>query len=245
MLRKIKSKIREQLGITQILNNQDFISKQNAELLKANIFNSSITDCEWLKYKSFSPGSWAVDYAFLYTLFNILNVMHPKSILEFGLGQSSKLIHQYANFYEDVNAITCEHDSKWVAFFERITNLNYPINIKPMELANVTYQGEATLSYKDLIREFGTKQYDLIVVDGPFGSERYSRSQVLELAQTNLADTFCIMIDDYDREGEKETVRELMSILDRKNVGYLYTTYYGSKQHFLLCSENLKFLTSM
>jgi len=39
------------------------------------IFNNTIIDCEWLKYKNFSPGSWACDYAYLYTLFRVLNDM--------------------------------------------------------------------------------------------------------------------------------------------------------------------------
>ena len=247
MLHKFKHYIGKQLGITLILEKLDSLSKQNKELLKSSIFNDSIVDSKWLKYKSFSPGEWAVDYAFLYTLYRVLNDMHPKSIIEFGLGQSSKLIHQYAHFYENenANAITYEHDPNWIEFFKFNTDSNYSINVKIIELANVTYKGEATLSYKNIIQEFGTKQYDLIVVDGPFGSNRYSRSQVLALAQTNLADTFCIMIDDYNREGEKETVRELMNILDKKNIKYLSVTYNGSKQHFLLCSENLRFLTSM
>ena len=70
------------------------------ELLKAEVFNSTIADSEWLRYKSFSPGRWAVDYALLYTLYRTLTAMKPTKIIEFGLGQSSKMIHQYAIFYQ-------------------------------------------------------------------------------------------------------------------------------------------------
>ena len=245
MLKKIKSKIRKHLGITQILENQEQLLIQNKELLNSTVFNSSIFDCDWLKYKCFSPRGWAVDYGFLYTLFRVLNEMRPKSIIEFGLGQSSKLIYQYVNFFKETNAITYEHDLNWIEFFKSSIGSNYPINIKQVELTNIIYKGETTLSYKNIIQEFGIQKYDLIVVDGPFGSDRYSRSQVLELSQENLADIFCIIIDDYDRKGEKETVQELMSILNKKNIKYLFTIYTGIKQHLLLCSENLKFLTSL
>jgi len=252
MLKKIKRYIRKQLRITQILENQEQIKKQldlllmqNEELLKSSVFNNSIIDSKWLKHKSFSPGGWAVDYTFLYTLYRVLTGMRPKSILEFGLGQSSKLIHQYAHFYEDVDAVTYEHDPKWIEFFKCNTDSDYNFSIKLIELENITYKGVETLSYKDIDKEYQDRQYDLVVVDAPFGSNRYSRPQILELAKTNLADSFCIIIDDYNREGEKETGRELMNILDEKNINYLSVVYGGSKQHFLMCSENLGFLTTL
>jgi 16S rRNA G966 N2-methylase RsmD len=245
MLRKLKQTILKQLGIAEILENQQQTMPLTLEVLKAFVFNSTIADSEWLKYKSFSPGGWAVDYAFLYTLYRVLNEMRPKSVLEFGLGQSSKLIHQYALFYQNVQAITCEHDPEWITFFKNSINSMYRINIKEMELDEVSYKNEKTLSYKDIERTFEGQQFDLIVADAPFGSKRYSRSQILSLAKTNLTDPFCIIIDDYGRKGEQETVNELMRLLNEMQVQYKTAVYSGSKQHFLLCSESLKFLTSM
>ncbi len=252
MLRKIKRLIRKQLGISQLIENQNQIkeelnslSRKEDELLKAIIFNNTIADSKWLKFKSFSPGGWAVDYAFLYTLYRVLNDIHPVSILEFGLGQSSKLIHQYTNFYEEVNAITCEHDSEWINFFKNHMDGDYKINIKKVELKEVEYNTKKTLSYKNIATEFHNEKFDLIVVDAPFGSVRYSRSQILAFAKNKLTDSFCIIIDDYEREGEKETVNELMNILDGKGIKYSKTIYSGSKQHFLICNEKLRFLTSM
>ena len=77
----------------------------------------AIEDCERLKYKSFVPGEWAMDNSALYTLFIIINNMRPKSILEFGLGKSLFMIHQYDEFYEDVKQLTVEHDNEWIYFF--------------------------------------------------------------------------------------------------------------------------------
>ena len=123
-IEKILTAIRKIFGTNKLKNNQQIIISQQSkmidmqnEILKSQIFNSTIIDSEWLKYRSFSPGGWAVDYGFLYTLYRVLNDMKPKNILEFGLGQSSKMIHQYANFYQNANAITCEHDSEWINFF--------------------------------------------------------------------------------------------------------------------------------
>ncbi len=252
MIRKIKRFIRKQLGINQLIENQkqikkelDSLSRKEDELLKALIFNNTIADSKWLKFKSFSPGGWAVDYAFLFTLYRVLNDTHPVSILEFGLGQSSKLIHQYANFYEDVNAITYEHDSEWINFFMNHVDGDYNINSKLIELHEVEYNTQKSLSYKNIENEFKNKRFNLIVIDAPFGSERYSRSQILNLANNNLENSFCIIIDDYEREGEQETANELMNILESKGIRYSKTIYGGSKQHFLICDEKLFFLTSM
>jgi hypothetical protein len=252
MLRKTKKIILKQLGINQLIENQiyikkslDSLSQKEDELLKAFIFNNTIADSIWLKHKSFSPGGWAVDYSFLYTLYRVLNDVSPKSILEFGLGQSSKLIHQYAHFYDDVNALTCEHDPEWISFFKNSINEDYDFVIWNVELEEILYKGEKTLTYKGLNSIFNGKKYDLIVVDAPFGSPRYSRSQILYLAKNNLSDSFCIIIDDFERVGEQETAKELTCILDEKNIRYSSALYRGSKQHFLICSETLKFLTSM
>ena len=97
------------MHITEILENQKRIMNLQKENLYAQCFNNSIQDSEWLKYRSFSPGGWAVDYGFLYVLYKILNYMRPSNVIEFGLGQSSKMIHQYASYYQK-DAVTIEHD---------------------------------------------------------------------------------------------------------------------------------------
>lgn len=252
MLKKIKRFINKQIGINRLIENQNqlikelnLLSHKEDELLRAFNFNNTIVNSKWLKFKSFSPGGWAVDYAFLYTLYRVLNDIHPKSILEFGLGQSSKIIHQYANFYNDVKAITCEHDLEWINFFKKSKEGDYDITIQNVELEEIYYKGERTLTIKNISSLFKDEIFDLIVVDAPFGSLRYSRSQVLELAKNNLSDNFCIIIDDYDRFGEQETIKELLNILDCEGKKYTNAIYSGIKQHFLICDEKSKFLTSI
>ena len=82
------------------------------EIDKALHFNSAITDSVWLREKGFTPGGCAADYGALLSIFKVLNIMHPEKTLEFGLGQSSKLIHQYAKHF-DKFAVTVESDPVW------------------------------------------------------------------------------------------------------------------------------------
>lgn len=222
----------------------DIIISQQHEILMAHKYHDTVADYEWLKYKGISPGGWAVDYAFCYTLARTLNAMHPKNILECGLGQSSRILHQYATFYGGY-AVTCEHNVEWIDFFKKETGDKYPINIQKVELKEVEYNGVRTLTYKDVPELFHDNTFDLILIDGPFGSEHYSRSQVIDLCKNNLKERFCIIMDDTERIGEKETIEEIKKALSLKNIGFTEKTYSSIKSHTLLCSKDLTFLTSL
>ncbi|MBR4213922.1 MAG: hypothetical protein IKR94_01210, partial [Bacteroidales bacterium] len=170
------------MGINRLLFRQDQQQFQldkmqgiQNDIYMAMKFNDTIRECPWLQHKSFSPGGWAVDYGCLYTLYRVLNDIHPKNILEFGLGQSSKLIHQYANYYKDANALTYEHDSEWIEFFNKGKTGDYNVNIYKTELEEVEYHGIKTLSYKNNCDELKGQKFDMIMIDAPFGSEHYSR----------------------------------------------------------------------
>jgi hypothetical protein len=143
MKRRIIKFVRKLVGTDGLIKNMQTI-------MNAQFFRGIIEDCEWLDYKSFAPGGWAMDNAALYTLFRILNDVKPKNILEFGLGQSSKMVHQYANFSENVTALTIEHDSRWIDFFCNGIPENIKINVKQFDTEIVNYNGFETLTYKNV-----------------------------------------------------------------------------------------------
>lgn len=244
IMRKIWHFLLEHLQIIKIIEKQDKIFRLQTEILYAQRFNNTIIDSHWLKYQNFSPGGWAVDYSFLFILFKILNCMRPSSVIEFGLGQSSKMIHQYASYYKK-DAITIEHDKDWVDFFQKDKEGDYHINIKLMNLEMINYKGTETRTYAEIEKNCVGNKYDLIVVDGPFGSEHYSRSQIINLAKDNLARTFCVIIDDTNRIGEKETISELFTVLESRKIEYLHKTYKSIKSFTVVCSKDLRFLTSL
>lgn len=223
------------------------VRKQNAtraEILKALSFNSTVADSAWLKYKSFSPGLWAADFGLLYTLYRALGSMKPRSIAEFGLGQSSKMVHQYAGYFQ-ADAVTYEHDAEWVKFFNEGRDGDYPVRVELLELETIRYKDCETVTYRGLEQAVAGKQFDFVLVDGPFGSDRYSRPEVLEIVKGHLAPRFCIIMDDTDRAGERETAQEVMNELKNRNIAFCSTTCQASKQHTIICSADLKFLTTL
>ena len=223
------------------------IKKQEAvqaEILRGMIFNSTITDSEWLKFKSFSPGEWAADYGLLYTLYRVLGGMKPKSIAEFGLGQSSKMIHQYAGFFE-AEAVTYEHDEDWVRFFNEGREGAYDVHVQLVGLETVKYKGFDTVTYRDIGKVMAGKVFDFVLVDGPYGSDHYSRSEVLEVLNGHLAESFCLIMDDTDRAAERETALEIQDQLARRGIAFCTREYQASKIHTLICSPDRKFLTTL
>lgn len=250
-MRKLWHKLLNYLHIIQILKNQDKILKNQDKIIRlqrenlfANRFNSSIQDCSWLKFRSFSPGFWAVDYSFLFVLYKILNYMQPSKIIEFGLGQSSKMIHQYSTFCMK-NAVTIEHDEKWVDFFKKDKQGEYDVNVHLLNLQQVDFKGYETKTYLGLDEYCSNRKFDLLIVDGPIGSEHFSRSQLISLARNNLSESFCIILDDTQRSGEKETLNEVFSYFEKQHIEYCTASYSSIKTFTVVCSMDLYFLTTL
>ena len=94
------------------------------ELIWASTFQSVTAKSSWFRNKSLAPGRWALGYPALYILYRVLNEMRPKNILELGLGQSTRMIAQYAAHYKGVRHTVVEHDKDWVAFCKKDMRLS-------------------------------------------------------------------------------------------------------------------------
>ena len=230
MFKALKYLIQKHLGITAIYN--------------SIMFSLAIQDSLWLKHKNFGLGDlgWAMDSLALHNLFRILNDVKPNNILEFGLGQSSKMVHQYAEYYS-AKALTVENDQSWIDYIkESATYINF--NIRQTDLETVKINGVETLSYKKNA-QIDNEKFQLIIIDGPRGQRRYSRPQILDFVQ-RLADDFCVFIHDSERAGEQETIKLLVENLRQNNIKFLKKDYTRStKWHTVICSSSWKFLTTI
>ena len=217
------------------------------EILWGQIFNNTIVDSEWLNKRMFSPGRWAVGYPYLYVLYRILNEIKPQHILELGLGQTTRMISQYAG-WQKADHYVVEHDTRWISFFENDFSLSDRTKIVNLELTERSFLDDPqVVSYKNFKESFENKKFNLISIDAPFGyaAEIYARVDIIDLLPECLGESFVILIDDYNRAGEKQTVEVIKKTFDARNIAYCTGIYRGQKNTYMFTSEDLNFLCSM
>ena len=223
-------------------------ARHASEAVWAQIFNNTISESLWLKDKTFSPGRWAVGYPYLYVMYRVLNETRPKRILELGLGQSTRMIAQYAAAFQDVEHIVVEHDPEWVEFFCNDFPLPKNTKVVMLEREMAPYkEAEAVRVFKGFQETFQGQKFDFISVDAPLGGDmkQYARIDVLNLIPDGLGENFVIMVDDCNRIGENNTVKEIENKLIELNIPISVGKYCGRKDCSLVCVKKFTFLTTM
>lgn len=218
------------------------------EAIWANVFHDTISQSSWLSQKNFSPGRWAVGYPILYVMYRILNEVRPKHILELGLGQSTRMISQYAAAFDDVEHIVIEHDQEWIDFFTNDFSLSPRSHIIRLDREMVPFKdAEQVRVFSGFQEVISGKKFDFILIDAPFGGDmkQYARIDVLGSLPECLSNSFVILIDDCNRNGEKNTVQEMKLRLKKYSVEYEEGIYRSEKDSVILTSKDIKFLCSM
>ena len=142
------------------------------ESLWADIFNQTVNDSIWLKNKTFSPGRWAVGYPYLYVMYRILNEIKPTNILELGLGVSTKIIGQYAGYYNNVNHTVVENDSEWINFFNRDFKLSDNTKIEQLDWVFEPFEeAKSVRVFENFQARFSNEQFDFISIDAPLSKK--------------------------------------------------------------------------
>ncbi len=224
------------------------LKETQEEVLWGEIFRDTIAGSNWLTDRSFSPGRWAAGYPFLYALYRTLDEQKPKRILELGLGQTTRMIAQYAAAHEDVQHIVVEHDSAWISFFQKSFALSDRSRILTLSLEEHAYlEDDAVLSYGSFSDALQGQRFDLLSIDGPFGGNAnlYARVDVLRMLPDCLADSFAILLDDCDRSGERRTLAQMEQKLKECGIAYRIGRYAGQKETRVIVSEDWRFLCSM
>lgn len=202
---------------------------------------------DWFRGGVF-PGGWAVGSSFLCVLYRVLDEFRPVSILEMGFGQSTKMTSSYMKSELNPNAsihYIVEHDEEWANFMKNSVDLKKS-KLIILPLIRKEYKKSSAIVYKNFEYKVGTDKYELILIDGPFGTEgKFSRVDVLSIVPKCLADDFVIMVDDTERKGEKNMCKELCVILEQNSIDYVFSEYVGEKNFTVITSKSRKFACSM
>lgn len=246
MINKIKSIINEfRANNKQIRLKLSELENQNREIEWAHVYHDSIRGKKWIEELPLNVGRWAGNYPFFYVLNRILSDYKPKKILDLGLGESSKFISAYIeNYLFDSSHTIVEQDKNWIDSFQERFKLS--ANSKtihcPLDLKDIN--GFEVNMYKDFDERI-TGKYDLYIVDGPFGSLRYSRYNIVsKVEEFNIEDEFIILIDDTHRQGEKDTFEDIVKILKNKKIHVFIGDYIGNKTNTIIATKKYKLATS-
>ena len=222
--------------------------RYSMENVWANVYHDTIRHSSWLKDCTFSPGRWAIGYPAMYAIYRVLDEFKPQSILELGLGQSTKMIAQYVDANKEVRHKVVEHDKEWIKFFENGNKISAKTEIIQKELSEATLNGKEHIRcYKDFKDQIYPEKYDFIFVDAPIGwdMKEYSRIDVLSILPECLSESFVILIDDSQRQGERNTIAEIEKKLNENNILFSEGKYAGEKETSLITSKDWSFLSSL
>lgn len=224
------------------------ILRASNEAVWSDVFHDAILESSWLNKKTFFPGRWAAGYPFLYALYRSLEEFHPKDILELGLGQTTRMIGQYAEYEKKCHHIVVEHDQEWIDTFKQGFLLSTNTEIIKLNIdKNSFYDTEPTTIYVDFAEKLQGRKFDLISIDAPFGGDSlvYARMDILGILPECLKPDFVIFVDDYNRHGEQHMVEKLKGVLEENCIPYRTGIYKGNKETYMITSESLKFLCTM
>lgn len=224
----------------------------NQRLLEENVWHhvlhESFRSNHWKTGLSLSIGRWAGGASFFYILHRVLEDIQPEKVVELGLGESSKLISSYASHEEWLKShFIIEHSESWIAAFQKRFQLSEKSDIILHSLVGKTQN----FGPKDGLRYRGVDKHvwqdaTLVVIDGPFGSDSYSRMNVMDFVNQLLPEsTFVLILDDSHRRGEKETLSEIRNLLFANKITFHEKEYGGLKSCTLICSHHYPWLASL
>lgn len=245
MIKRVYKYITHKL-VAPINSRLDDQAKFLKELYWANIYHDSIRDKQFLKRLSLHIGRWAVGYPFLYLLNRILSEMKPQTILELGLGESTKVISTYLE--KDIieaQHIIIENDKEWKNFFEASYKLSSSSNLNILPIEKKIVHGYETVLYQNLYELFPQK-FELYIIDGPKGSPRYSRYNIMDYVDKMVPnENFIILLDDTNRQGEKDTLHDISCTLGEKGIVFHLAHFEGEKTTTMITSDKYKYFTSL
>lgn len=245
----------EQNGIRKLSQTCDsvqrkmnFAERQLNELVWANVFHDTIVQSPWLLDKTFSPGNYAVGYSFLYVMYRMLDAVKPANILELGLGQSTRMIGQYAKTDTKIQHSIVEANQDWIDFIRSSLPLSENTKMLVLPYGMQEFNGVPDVRVFEGLKEaVGEEIFDFICIDAPIGENMtvYDRVDIFSLLPNHLNRRFVIMMDDVNRQIDANTAAFLDETLTKLGIPYQTRLYKGAKDIRLWCSPDLGFLCTL
>jgi len=206
------------------------------EQLYQQLFYQAAT-ANGLNLPALYPVQSAANYSLLYAILRAVTELPVRSILDIGAGQSTLLLNELSRVNPSLGIETLETNPDWATRIQ--SKVRHRVHC--VESARKRVHDRETTAYADL-SVLGDRRYDLIVVDGPPGSKRYSRWGALEVLERSLGDDYLVIFDDAGRRGEEQTISEFMrrapdhvgchTLRSVKSQFLAFTPLFGAAEYF-------------
>ena len=174
------------------------------------------------------PINASANYSLLYCLFRTITEMKCKRVLEIGAGQTTLLLAALSRS-RDLFVDTLETDGEWAARLQQVDGTRIHFSA----LKKVTRNGIPALHFENTA-DLRT-DYDVVLVDGPNGTPRYSRYACMEILAERLAAEFVVIFDDAERRGEQDTIKAFLGTSNGSRVQVRFVG--GTKWQCLLFTQ--------
>jgi predicted O-methyltransferase YrrM len=162
--------------------------------------------------------SWAASPDLLLTLMNLVRKNRPKLIVELGSGISTLIMAKASQ--GRIKIVSIDHSEE---FAQKTREMLKEHGVKNVEIRVAPLKKHASGSdWYDLTFLKNLKNIDLLVIDGPPGSKNpKARQPALKEFEAKLSSKAVIVIDDVNRDGERELAEMFAKAFPEKNLEIL------------------------
>jgi predicted O-methyltransferase YrrM len=162
--------------------------------------------------------SWAASPDLLLTLMDLVRKNRPKLVVELGSGISTLIMAKASQ--GQIKIVSIDHSEE---FAQKTREMLKEHGVKNVEIRVAPLKKHASGSdWYDLTFLKNLKNIDLLVIDGPPGSKNpKARQPALKEFEAKLSPKAVIVIDDVNRDGERELAEMFAKAFPKKNLEIL------------------------
>ena len=207
--------------------------KENLRRLLKNIskifnYSSNLETRELLYFQAFLnllpekhdfyPFGGSANSSLLYFLGRFLKEFQQLNIIELGMGQTTMLLNIFAN--NQANHFSIDDNEFWIDSIKSKLINPGKSQLIFRNLTKVEVSRNKTFFYQDFESIFKNKTIDLVIVDGPKGTKRFSRCGILPFLVKRFSDQddMVVIFDDTHRKAELETFHLLIKMLKNDDI---------------------------
>lgn len=172
----------------------------------------------------FYPVAGAANYSLLYLLIRAMTDLPVRSVVELGVGESSRLLSRLRS--NGTSVTTIEHNDSWAERAkDRVQHEIIKTKLVPKLVQGILINGYDFSPIK------GTTPIDLLIVDGPPASTQeaqFARLGAVDLVASLNPKDFVVILDDTHRAGEMVLVDKFAAALRKRgcafNMGQVITS---------------------